>query len=242
MSYAPDTIVEVQGYLHKRTKLTLNALGIVGGAGHTYGYHLGADRLPRKDYSNDFARDRAGLSNAASALDIGDFPKLRALTAHLVRLAQAGKLPDVREIIGPGPNGRAYRWAWELRYEPRLRAFGDDHEWHTHISYWRDSERRSKLAPFREFFEGDGSPTPRPPTPSWTETAMSNLPTLRKGANGQPVKNAQGLLHAHGHRQSAIDGDYGPKTVTAVKAFQRRHRLDDDGIIGRRTWTKLLGV
>src|SRR5690606_2158341 len=33
---------------------------------------------------------------------------------------------------------------------------GNSHEWHLHVSYYRDSEHRDKTAPFRRFFDGDG--------------------------------------------------------------------------------------
>jgi peptidoglycan hydrolase-like protein with peptidoglycan-binding domain len=36
-----------------------------------------------------------------------------------------------------------------------------------------------------------------------------------------------------------VDRDFGPKTEARVKAFQRRMVLDDDSIVGPRTWNKL---
>jgi peptidoglycan hydrolase-like protein with peptidoglycan-binding domain len=38
----------------------------------------------------------------------------------------------------------------------------------------------------------------------------------------------------------APDGDFGPKTLDAVKKFQRSKQLIDDGIVGRGTWAALL--
>lgn len=37
----------------------------------------------------------------------------------------------------------------------------------------------------------------------------------------------------------AIDGDYGPAILDAVKAFQKTNGLKDDGIVGRNTWKVL---
>lgn len=160
MSYAPQSLLDARSYLHRQTGLSLAALGIVGDSAHRYGYHLGRDRLPSSDYSRQTARDRAGLSNAASALDIGSFRQLWELTAFMVRQARAGQLRDVRELIGPGSDGRAYRWDDLNGWSAVRRASGDSHEWHLHISYYRDSEGRSKLGPFRSFFEGeDDMPT-----------------------------------------------------------------------------------
>lgn len=36
------------------------------------------------------------------------------------------------------------------------------------------------------------------------------------------------------------DGDYGPNTEAAVKAFQRHYGLEADGVIGPLTWSKLI--
>jgi peptidoglycan hydrolase-like protein with peptidoglycan-binding domain len=37
----------------------------------------------------------------------------------------------------------------------------------------------------------------------------------------------------------AIDGDYGPKTQKAVKAFQSQHKLTQTGVIDGATWDAL---
>lgn len=59
-------------------------------------------------------------------------------------------------------------------------------------------------------------------------------------STGQPVKNAQGLLLAHGNSPGAIDGIFGTNTTTATKAFQKAQGLTQDGAIGQNTWTNLV--
>lgn len=81
-------------------------------------------------------------------------------------------------------------------------------------------------------------PAPRPPI-DWTVSLIMALPTLKRGANGQAVKNAQGLLNAHGAKLT-LDGDFGPATDSAVKSFQRAKKLTVDGEIGRNTHTVLI--
>jgi len=71
------------------------------------------------------------------------------------------------------------------------------------------------------------------------QEADVNLPTLRKGDRGQPVKNLQGLLDAHGEHLS-IDGGFGNGTRRAVQRFQTAHKLTSDGIVGSKTWGGLL--
>lgn len=64
-------------------------------------------------------------------------------------------------------------------------------------------------------------------------------PTLRKGAEGDLVTELQTRLTEIGYDCGAIDGKFGNKTFAAVKKFQRKHSLTDDGIVGRLTWAEL---
>ena len=59
---------------------------------------------------------------------------------------------------------------------------------------------------------------------------------LRRGANGDEVKELQRLLALPSAEQ---DGDFGRGTEAAVKAFQRARGLSDDGVVGPSTWPKL---
>lgn len=83
--------------------------------------------------------------------------------------------------------------------------------------------------------------TPMPAATASADTATSlQLPLLRRGSSGQPVRSAQYLLRAHGHHEVAVDGDFGPVTEAAVKAFQGSEGLTADGQVGNQTWPKLL--
>ena len=53
------------------------------------------------------------------------------------------------------------------------------------------------------------------------------------------VKQIQCLLTYLGYDPGAIDGEYGPKTRAAVKAFQQAEGLEPDGIAGPQTAAKL---
>ena len=52
------------------------------------------------------------------------------------------------------------------------------------------------------------------------------------------VKRLQQALKEAGHSVDT-DGLFGEGTVKAVKAFQREHGLQDDGIVGSKTWKAL---
>ncbi|HKY05973.1 MAG TPA: N-acetylmuramoyl-L-alanine amidase [Blastocatellia bacterium] len=64
-------------------------------------------------------------------------------------------------------------------------------------------------------------------------------PTLRRGAIGQPVALVSQVQKKLGIE---VDGNFGPKTEAAVRAFQRDHNLVPDGIVGPNTWAKLDAV
>lgn len=61
-------------------------------------------------------------------------------------------------------------------------------------------------------------------------------PILRLGSKGASVRHAQTLLHSN---TVIVDGDYGPKTVNAVKYRQRASKIVADGVVGPKTWAVL---
>lgn len=64
-------------------------------------------------------------------------------------------------------------------------------------------------------------------------------PTLRRGMRGPDVIRLQRLLHT-AEPSIRPDGIFGSRTEAAVRGFQVAHGLDADGIVGARTWGKLL--
>jgi hypothetical protein len=190
VTYAPKTIAAL-GSLWARHGGS--NLGITGNAAHTYGYHIGRDRIYRAggrgdaDYSVQHPRDKAGLTNAAAALDLGhaDKAELRKFSKWLVArcLAKAPGTEDVREVIY-SPDGKTVR-----RYEASVgktylggngTGQGDDtHLWHTHISFYRDSEARSKTGIF---------------APYWAAPAATHELQLAKGAHPEWTTVTAGLL------------------------------------------------
>lgn len=73
-----------------------------------------------------------------------------------------------------------------------------------------------------------------PPT---EETFSKN--EVRYGATGSDVYELQGRLKFIGFYGGSIDGDYGYKTLTAVKRFQGEFGMKVDGIVGPKTKLKL---
>ena len=121
-----------------------------------------------------------------------------------------------------------------------------------------NGNNRTAIEQIRAGVAGD---TPIPPDPpplggDWTKELIMALPTLRKGDgfNAQnpqlkpDVKNGQGLLLANGYKdqntsspEDATDGLFGSGTELSTKQFQGSKGLAQDGVIGSKTWTVLLG-
>lgn len=70
------------------------------------------------------------------------------------------------------------------------------------------------------------------------------LRSLRKSCKGDDVEALQQLLIGYGYDcgKSGADGIFGNATLTAIKAFQTDNGLSADGIVGVKTWSKLLGI
>lgn len=69
--------------------------------------------------------------------------------------------------------------------------------------------------------------------------ALNAWPVLQQGSSGQAVTTAQYLLRASG-RAVAVDGQFGPGTLAAVRSFQQSKGLGVDGKIGPATWGALV--
>lgn len=80
------------------------------------------------------------------------------------------------------------------------------------------------------------------------EACSVNLPVLENGNEGASVKALQQLLLANGYKMQnngktySTDGIFGAATDKALRAYQKAHGLEADGICGPLTWSSLLGV
>lgn len=96
-----------------------------------------------------------------------------------------------------------------------------------------------EMAPFRQevaaLLSGGVPPLPLIPAAEPTvTTGTTPRPTLRRGSGGPLVVKLQQALGL-----SDVDGAFGPRTESAVRAFQRMQGLVPDGIVGPKTWVRL---
>lgn len=86
---------------------------------------------------------------------------------------------------------------------------------------------------------------PKKATTKEVKTVKIELSILKKGSKGEQVKTVQRVLRMRGWKDGngkalEIDGSFGAKTEYAVKSFQKGKGVTVDGVVGEKTWNKLL--
>jgi peptidoglycan hydrolase-like protein with peptidoglycan-binding domain len=64
-------------------------------------------------------------------------------------------------------------------------------------------------------------------------------PLLRRGSSGTAVRQLQEALKEAGHDPGPVDGEFGPATEAAVRAFQQEKEIAVDGVVGDITWLNI---
>ena len=92
----------------------------------------------------------------------------------------------------------------------------------------------------------DAETATKAPAKEGAKTVNIEMPILRKGSTGAAVKTLQRLLrqlqyvNLDGKTLLIVDGNFGSNTEAAVKRWQKNHLGGVDGIVGVKTWNKLL--
>ena len=92
----------------------------------------------------------------------------------------------------------------------------------------------------------DAETATKAPAKEEVKTVKIEMPILRKGSTGAAVKTLQRLLRQRqdvnldGKTLLIVDGAFGSNTEAAVKRYQQKHLNGVDGIVGVKTWNKLL--
>ena len=76
----------------------------------------------------------------------------------------------------------------------------------------------------------------------WKELEGISLPVSEESAESASVKNLQRVLKAQGFYLGKVDGSFGPRTHRAVKFFQQKMGLKDDGVLNLESYLVLAKV
>ena len=78
--------------------------------------------------------------------------------------------------------------------------------------------------------------------PAQSTSSTNDLPTLRKGSKGEPVRALQALLILRGQKLATYgaDGDFGSETEIALRSYQKLKGFTIDGICGSDDWKTLI--
>lgn len=79
-----------------------------------------------------------------------------------------------------------------------------------------------------------------PPKEREIETCEVTIPTVRNGDTGASVAALQAALRHVGFDPVWIDGEAGPRTVAALRAFQESAEIEPHGICGAETWAAIM--
>jgi hypothetical protein len=196
----------------------------IGDAAHQSGY-------------SDHNENAAGVVCAVDVL--GDKGlDLASFTKHLV----TNPHPNLRYVIF---NRKIYQRKNSFKAEDYHGV--NAHKTHVHVSVGNGPDGRSTSGYDNTTGWGIadlGKPS-QPAKPSKPSTGTNNpgdkMPTLRRGSKGTDVKRLQALLTANGYKVS-MDGIFGPQTEKVLRSFQSKHAKPSDGIVGKLTWSALLGV
>ena len=155
-----------------------------------------------------------------TALDITHDPKNRVDTWAIAEHLRQHRDSRIKYVIS---NRRIFSstvspWTW------RTYSGSNPHSSHVHVSVNSTKAHFDDARDWNLF----GGVASAPGTP-----ATVDKPILRRGSKGEAVRMLQGLLDIK------TDGDFGPITENAVRAFQRKNDLVVDGVVGPRTWAAL---
>lgn len=120
-----------------------------------------------------------------------------------------------RKIANPGQPWRKYTGS-------------NPHDHHVHISVSESKSLYDDTSPW------DIGGTDIPAILRGTASPKPERPFLQVGNKGEAVVRLQTLLG-----MTVIDGDFGPVTKAAVRAFQAKQKLVVDGKVGAYTWRAL---
>ena len=178
------------------------------------------DKAHQKKKSDHNPRIKNGSKGVVTALDITHDPAGGFDAGTFAESLREERDPRIKYVIFDGRifNSTESPWVWRDRNEGP-----GDHSEHVHISVVADPAHFDDT---REWsFDLSNSVS--------GQTAVSSRPKLTRGDRGPAVVDLQNLLGVE------ADGEFGPETEQAVRAFQASRNIFVDGVVGSHTWGAL---
>jgi hypothetical protein len=221
MTFAPATLTALAAYWISQKGVNLGIVGDQAHAAKGVSYHLGKSQLLTDAYSIQTARDKAGLTEAAAAIDLGkldgSYPALRRFSDWLAKRCLAGDDPatfDVREVIYTADGKKVLGYKDGVNF--LIPDYGNDsHLWHTHISFYRDSEKRDKVSLFQPYFTPKVREEPMQDFTYGTDAKAGTL--LVATAGHYALRLSDGTLHGPLDAPYEVTPSFGPvKLATPI--------------------------
>ena len=114
---------------------------------------------------------------------------------------------------------------------------GNAEETPPHLHFELLDPKRVHANPFEALIIGGGNP---PPIPLAMDNVLfASTALMRHGDRGDDVARLQGVLGEMGYDLGEADGIFGPRTASAVRAFQDDLGIAVDGVVGAQTLGRL---
>jgi len=130
----------------------------------------------------------------------------------------------------PAPHGRGWkcdRAAWQV-YNKAAFSGAPGGDWvHVEVSNAKADDPQYYIDTMKRLLGDPPKPVAPAPAQKTQVPPPNKSPWFQRGSKGEGVKEVQRIVGAE-----PVDGDFGPKTEAAVKAWQAEHDLYVDGIWG----------
>lgn len=179
---------------------------------------------------------------AVLALDVDvDGVPMARIVAFLVARCKAGTETRLQYVIY-----RRVIWSRSWGWTSRAYHGSNPHTKHAHYSFrvGVDGRRAGAWGVAERFGPQAGKPSkPAASKPSKPSKPGKHAPGSRTLRSGSPAPSGADVVYVQEWLGEAwagpADGIYGPRTVAAVKRYQRMRGLTADGIVGPDTWRNL---
>jgi peptidoglycan hydrolase-like protein with peptidoglycan-binding domain len=210
----PKTYVDEKTYSNQYGKRVHDCVGLIKG------YLWSDDIISNPKYNATQDVSARGMYNAAGKMDKGDISEMPDQPGILVFF---NDLSHVGVYIGGGNVVEARGHAWGvIKTKLTERPFK---KW-CRCKWIEYSQLNSNkvIPPYDQLGQID-------------QYYISRLPITKRGCTGVYVKILQCMLKVKENSDIAVDGHFGIETEDVLKQWQKKHKLEVDGVCGRQSWS-----